>query len=203
MECERFRHAISARLDGEDTGVEGAVLDGHLASCSACRNWEADAVTLTRSVRVAAADSIPDLATGILVAIGRERTPSRLDPAALRWGLVSVAAIQFALAFSTLFFGTDGMSGHLAREAGAFDLALAVGFGFAAWRPGRAYGMLPLVGALVASLVVIAAVDLAGGRAGAGDEAAHLLDLVGFGFLWLVSRVPMPTAGGHRRLAGA
>ena len=205
MECERYRHAISARLDGEDAEVDSAVLAGHLATCSACRNWEADVVTLTRSVHVASADPIPDLTPAILAAIGREPAPSRLDPTALRWGLVAVAGVQLVLAVSTMLFGTNGMTGHLTREVGSFDLALAVGFLFAAWRPTRAYGMLPVVGALVACLAITTAVDLTEGRAGAGAEAAHLLDLIGLAFLWLVTKAPLPTigGGGRRRLASA
>ena len=196
MECESYRHAISARLDGETTGVDAAVLAGHLAGCSACRNWEADIISLTRSVRVASADPIPDLTPSILAAIGRERVPSRLDPAPLRWGLVAVAAAQVIMAISTMFIGTGGITGHLSREVGSFDLAMAVGFLFAAWRPARAYGMLPIVGALVACLAVTTAVDITEGRAGAGSEAAHLLDLVGLTFLWLITRAPLP---GNRR----
>ena len=203
MECERYRHAISARLDGEDSGIDGATLAGHLATCSGCRNWEADVVGLTRSVRVASADPIPDLTPSILAAIGREPVHSRLDPTPLRWGLVAVAAVQFVFALSTLWFGANGVTGHLTREVGSFDLALGVGFLFAAWRPSRAYGMLPLVGALVACLAVTTAVDLTEGRAGAGGEAAHLLDLVGLAFLWLVTRTPVAHSGGRRRLASA
>lgn len=201
MECDHYRHAISARLDGEEPGLEAGPLAGHLATCSACRNWEADVINLTRSVRVASADPIPDLTPAILTAIGQEPVSSRLDPAALRWGLVAVSAVQIVLAVSTMLFGTNGMTGHLTREVGSFDLALAVGFIYAAWRPARAYGMLPIVGALVACLAVTTAVDLSEGVAGAGTEAAHLLDLVGLGFLWLVTRTPMATPGGRRRLS--
>jgi predicted anti-sigma-YlaC factor YlaD len=203
MECERYRHAISAHLDGEDSGIDAATLAGHLATCSACRNWEADVVSLTRSVRVASADPIPDLTPAILAAIGREPATSRLDPTALRWGLVAVAGVQLVIALSTMLFGTNGVTGHLTREVGSFDLALAVGFIFAAWRPARAYGMLPVVSALVACLALTTAVDLTKGRAGAGAEATHLLDLVGLAFLWLVTRTPVSTIGGRRRLASA
>ena len=202
MECDHYRHAISARLDGEDAGIDSPALAAHLATCSACRNWEADVISLTRSVRVGSADSIPDLTSAILAAIGREPAPSRLDPTALRWGLAAVAAVQLVIALSTMLFGANGVTGHLTREVGSFDLALAVGFLFAAWRPARAYGMLPLVGALVACLAVTTAVDLSEGRAGAGAEATHLLDLVGLAFLWLVTRTPV-TGNRRRRLASA
>ena len=202
MECERYRHAISARLDGEDAGIDAQAVASHLTVCSACRNWEADIVSLTRSVRVGSADVIPDLTSEILIAIGREPTPSRLDPTALRWGLAAVAGVQLVIALSTMFFGANGVTGHLTREVGSFDLALAVGFLFAAWRPARAYGMLPLVGALVACLAVTTAVDVTEGRAGAGAEATHLLDLVGLAFLWLVTRTPAP-GNRRRRLASA
>ncbi|MGH9041582.1 MAG: zf-HC2 domain-containing protein [Acidimicrobiia bacterium] len=199
MECDHYRHAISARLDGEAAGIDAGALAGHLATCSACRNWEADVVNLTRSVRVASADPIPDLTPAILTAIGREPVPARLDPAALRWGLAAVSIVQVVMAISTILWGTNGITGHLTREVGSFDLALAVGFLYAAWRPARAHGMLPIVGALVACLAVTTTVDLTEGVTGAGAEAAHLLDLVGLAFLWLVTRTPMASSGGGRR----
>lgn len=203
MDCERYRLAISARLDGEDPELAAATLDRHLAGCSACRRWEAEATALTRAARLASADPIPDLTPAILAAIGQEPAPSRLDPTALRWALGAVALVQFVLAISILLFGTNGMDGHLTRDVGSFDLALAVGFLYAAWRPSRAHGMLPIVGALVACLAVTTAVDLSEGRAGAGSEAAHLLDLMGLTFLWLVTRTPIANIGGRRRMANA
>lgn len=204
MDCEPFRLAISARLDGEIAGLDAAIIDRHLAGCAGCRRYASGIVELNRAVRITAADPVPDLTPAILSGIGTLPRRSRWDPTALRGALAAVALMQLALGLPTLLLGR-GPDTHLARELGSFDLALAVGFLFAAWRPLRAYGMLPLVTALVGFLALTSAVDLLSGRATATPEAAHLLELMGLAFVWLLARAVMPAGsgggGGRLRLA--
>src|SRR5438105_11199081 len=164
MDCEMYRLGISARLDGEDAGVDDATLAWHLAGCASCRRFESEAIQLSRAARVVAAEPAPDLAPTIIAAIGRERAAAsrRFDPQALRGGLIALAVVQMVLALPVLLLGRDaGAPVHIAREVGSFDFALAIGFLFVGWRPARAYGMLPLVAALVACLGITTAVDLA------------------------------------------
>jgi hypothetical protein len=85
-----------------------------------------------------------------------------------------------------------GAPGHLARELGSFDLALTVGFLMAAWQPARAFGLLPLVGALAVGLVATSAIDVASGNVPVGGEAFHALDLVGFVLVWRLARFVRP-----------
>ncbi|HEV7861459.1 MAG TPA: hypothetical protein VGR20_02125 [Acidimicrobiia bacterium] len=198
---------ISARLDGEDAGVDDASLAWHLASCEPCRRFESEAIALTRAVRVASAESAPDLAPTIMAAINRERagTSRRFDPQALRGGLIALAVVQMVLALPVLLLGRDaGAPVHIAREVGSFDFALAVGFLFVGWRPARAYGMLPLVAALVGCLGITTAVDLARGTATLLNESAHLLDLMGLASVWELARIDSPPRphrhGGRGRL---
>jgi predicted anti-sigma-YlaC factor YlaD len=97
------------------------------------------------------------------------------------------------LALPVLLLGRDaGAPVHIAREVGSFDFALAVGFLFVGWRPVRAYGMLPLVAALVACLAVTTTVDLARGTATLLGESAHLLDLMGLASVWELARADGP-----------
>ena len=202
MDCETYRLGISARLDGEDVGFDDAALAWHLASCEACRRFESEAIHLTRAVRVASAESAPDLAPTIMAAINRERAAAtrRFDPQALRAGLIALAVVQMVLALPVLLLGRDsGAPVHIAREVGSFDFALAVGFLFVGWRPARAYGMLPLVAALVACLGITTAVDLARGTATLLGESAHLLDLMGLASVWELARTDgPPRPEGHR-----
>src|SRR5437764_1893288 len=197
MDCEKYRLGISARLDGEDAGVDDADLAWHLAGCEGCRRFESEAIHLTRAVGVAtaSAEAPPDLAAPIMAAINRERAgaPRRFDPQALRAGLVALAVVQMVLALPVLLLGRDsGAPVHIAREVGSFDFALAVGFLFVGWRPARAYGMLPLVAALVACLGITTAVDLARGTATLLGESAHLLDLMGLASVWELARTDGP-----------
>jgi predicted anti-sigma-YlaC factor YlaD len=204
MECERYRNALSAGLDGEETGVEPAVLERHLAGCPACRLWANEVATLTRAVRVSSADPIPDLTSAILAAIGRETAQAdwREKVRALRIGLAVLAVMQLAMASYDLFLGGS----HTLHELGSFDAALAVGFLCAAWRPVRAYGMLPLMGALVAGLGVTTAIDITEGHAVAFTESSHLYELAGFALLWILARAAARPDGGvtsrPRRLLG-
>jgi predicted anti-sigma-YlaC factor YlaD len=206
MDCEHFRLGISARLDGEDAGVDDATLAWHLAGCEPCRRYESEAIALTRAVRVASssAEPAPDLAPTIMAAINAERMGKsrRFDPQALRAGLIALALVQMALALPILLFGREaGASVHIAREIGSFDFALAVGFLFVGWRPARAYGMLPLVAALVACLGVTTAIDLVRGTATAVNESAHLLDLLGLASVWELSRLERHPGSSGTRLA--
>ena len=203
MNCEDYRLGISARLDGEDAGVDDATLAWHLANCEACRRFESEAIALTRVVRVAAAEPVPDLAPTIMAAINQERVAKarRFDPQALRAGLITLAVVQMLLAIPVLLFGRDaGAPVHIAREVGAFDFALAVGFFFVGWRPARAYGMLPLVAAVVGCLAITTAVDLVRGTATLLNESAHLLDVLGLAAVWELSRTfrPQPGSSGTR-----
>ncbi len=197
MECARYRLAISARLDGEEPGLPPALLDGHLSGCAACSRWQEQVFRLGREVQVRPAENVPDLTPQILAAIAAERisakSRTRLDPGALRWGLVMVAVVQLFVSAPALLGWDSGASVHLSRELGSFDAALAVGFLFAAWRPVGAVGMLPLVGALVAFLGIVTTVDVAGGQASVG-EFSHLLEFVGLAFLWQLSRA-FPATG--------
>jgi len=202
MECENYRLGISARLDGEATGIDDASLAWHLAHCEPCRAFESEAIGLTRAVRVAATEAAPDLTPAIMAAINEERVgrKSRFEPQALRVGLIALAVVQMLLAAPVLLFGRDaGAPVHLAREIGSFDFALAVGFFVVGWRPARAYGMLPLVAAVVLCLSVTTAVDLVRGTATLLNESAHLLDVFGLAAVWELSRsAPYPGSSGTR-----
>jgi len=193
-----IRHAISARLDGEDPGLDEAMVYGHLASCAGCRAFAHDTEELHRAVRLAPAPEIPDLTPRILAAIGAEAGPDTLanedteTQHALRWILLAIAITQIAIAVPALLFGSDaGLPVHAARHIGSFDVALGVGFFYAAWKPSRIPGLLPVVVALVVCLMGSSLLDVAAGNTAALGEAQHALDFVGLAVVWLLSR-PAP-----------
>ena len=197
MICDQFREAVSARLDGEDPGLPTAMLDAHLATCPACATWATTAADVTRSSRVAPAETVPDRTREILTAAADH---GLLGGAAAygdwrwRWVLAGLALLQLAVAVPGLVFGDDaGAPTHIAHELGSWDVALAVGFLFAAWRPSRAWGMLPLVASLVGCLLVTTGIDVATGHASLVHEAAHMLEVAGLGVLWLLAHRPAPT----------
>jgi hypothetical protein len=65
----------------------------------------------------------------------------------LRVAVAAAAVVQLALALPSLFGAvadTAGASLHATREMASFDVAVAVGFLLAAWRPQRAISYVPL-----------------------------------------------------------
>ncbi len=188
MDCETAREAISAELDGEAAEVPPAELDEHLAHCASCQAWRTAAYEVTRRARLASARVSPRRTSEVLAAVlasARVRRRRIETVAAARAGLAVTAVGQIAIIAPILIYGRDhGAPGHVSREVGVFGAALAAGFLVAAWRPGRALGIRPVVGVAAVLLAVTAVADLIGGRTGLGDEAPHLLAIVG----WLLIR---------------
>lgn len=193
MRCDTARTAISARLDGEDLGVEPSDLAAHLERCTSCRAFARDAESVHRDVRLAHAPAVPDLTAPILASIGSERLSPGVHERTLRITLVVVAVAMIVAALPALVLGDDaGLPVHAARHIGSFDLALAVGFLFAAWRPSRVAGLLPVVTALVACLVATSLLDVLDGRTGAVGETQHAVEVVGLVAAWLLAHPLRP-----------
>lgn len=195
MTCRAVREAVSALLDGEEAPLPADDVERHLEGCPGCRRWYADAMEFTRFIRVTSADDVPDL-TGVILAAADPRAPRRRRAAWRAWrtGLVVVATAQ--VLFGVAHFGRGaGEATHAAHEVGAWDLALAAGFVVVAARPARAWGMVPLVGAVVATLMAGSVIDLAGGQAVPLREATHLIEVAGLVLVWLVARGTGPGRG--------
>jgi len=192
MNCDIAQSAISARLDGEDLGVDPVDLAGHLERCTACRAFARDAESMHREVRLARAPSVPDLTAPILASIGSDNSSANHERA-LRVTLAIVAGVMIVAALPALLFGDDaGLPVHAARHIGSFDLAVAVGFLFAAWRPSRLPGLLPVVTALVACLVATSVLDVLDGSTAALTEVQHAVEVVGLAAAWLLAHPLRP-----------
>ncbi len=193
MRCDTIREALSAHLDGEGAGLDEDAIDHHVRTCRACTAWSEELGALHRMVRVREAEQVPDLTAAILDA-APDRRRARRSPLAevvspARWALLVVALTQLVLAAPALLLGEDtGASVHVARELGAFDVALAVGLLVAAWQPARAWGLLPVVAALALVMGGTALLDVARGTASSLGEAHHVLDLAGVALIWWVAR---------------
>ena len=190
---------MSARLDGELSVAEVQALDEHLVTCGECRAVQVELDVLHRRLRVRAAESVPDLSTKIL-AKAHPPQPGRGEW--VRWALLTVALIELVLAVPALALGDDaGASTHVARHLGSLTVAMAVGLAYVAWRPVRAYGLLPVATALAAAVSITALVDIAGGNARAAAESGHVLQLAGLWLLWRLAGRPLPRLRRHRRTA--
>lgn len=204
MDCDRCRTALSAELDGEDPGLPLEAVETHLTGCVACREFAGQAQGLHRMARVASAEPVPDLSGLILAAIGAPADAAVTDDRTqfLRVTLAVVAIIQLAMAVPAFVLGDDAdLPTHVARHLGSFSAALGVGLLVVAWRPGRAAGILPVVGVVVLCLLVSSAIDIGNGRATPGAEVSHAPELVGLVAVWFLARSPHPTTPGRARPA--
>ncbi len=188
IDCETIREALSARADGEATSDEIALADAHLTSCVACRSFAADMERLDRLVRIRPAEPVPSLVASVTA---RAR-PARLGRGGwMRPALAWVAAVMLVQSLPALLFGeASGTSPHLARHLGAFGSALAIGFASAAWKPHRAFGLLPFTAALVATTSVSIVADILTGSRTPLAELIHITELAGLALLWMVAGSP-------------
>ncbi|MGH9024504.1 MAG: hypothetical protein ACRDWD_00060, partial [Acidimicrobiia bacterium] len=111
-------------------------------------------------------------------------------PTALRLSLAVIGCVQLAVALPLLAGAGTGMTVHDARHLAALDIAVAVGFLVAALRPSRIGGLLPVVAAMVAALLVGSVLDVVGGTVHAAAETPHLLAGAGLLGVWLLTRPP-------------
>ena len=188
IECDDARILLSVAADDEASRHERETLGGHLEGCADCASFAERLSQFDRRVRLRPAETVPDLVMAVT---------SRVRPAVLGRGgwmrpaLLGVAIILFAQNVAPLVFGeTEGAESHLARHLGAFGVALAIGFAYISWRPHRAFGMLPFVGALVVSMLASTSLDLLDGDRSAFAETAHLSELVGLALLWMIAGSP-------------
>lgn len=184
MECGSARLVISAQIDGEASADELGGLDAHLVSCEACRSWQAGAHDLRRSVTMRQAVPPPELANRVMARlVGPETGVGEW----VRYALAVVAAALVVLNLPLLLGLAEVAADHDGRHLGTFGVALGIGLGWAAVRPERAIGLVPLALALGAATLVSALVDLGAGRTAAAAEATHVLELVGLVLLWMLS----------------
>ena len=110
MQCDRFREAISARIDGEDPGLPDGALDAHLEACADCRAWQQRAHAVTRRARLGGSSLI-------MTSPPRCSRPSRPRPPGGGGGSPSgpgwplVAAAQLAITVPLLLLGHDHDAG--------------------------------------------------------------------------------------------
>lgn len=188
VKCDHAMELLSAAADGELTADERISLDHHVDRCAGCRSHADRIARLDRRLRVRSAEAVPDL---VDVVTARAR-PARLGRGGwIRPALAWVSLVIFVQNVPALVLGdAGGAETHIARHIGAFGIALAFGFAFAAWKPHRAFGLLPFTAALVATVVMSAVFDLLDGGRTPLAETAHIGELIGLTLLWMLAGSP-------------
>jgi predicted anti-sigma-YlaC factor YlaD len=183
MDCDEAHTLISADLDGQldDRGP----LDAHLATCASCREWRSRAGALANATRASSPATHP-VPRGFL---------------AYRWARYALAWAGLLLVVWNLpgVFGTvDESFQHLWRHQHAFGVALGLTFLFVAWRPDRAYGLVPVAATFTVALGGAAVVDLVNGSTPLSREVRHIVEIAGLALLWALG----VSAGPGRRRSG-
>ncbi len=188
IDCDTIREALSARADGEAGSDDLALVDDHLSGCVSCRSFAVDMEHVDRMVRIRPAEPVPSL----VAAVTARSRPARLGRGGwIRPALAWVAVVMLVQSIPALLFGrAAGTDPHLARHLGAFGAALAIGFAYAAWKPHRAFGLLPFTAALVATTTVSVVADLVTGSRTPLAELIHVTELAGLMLLWMVAGSP-------------
>lgn len=188
LRCDDAHELISAEADDELRSADRLRLAAHLDGCRECEAYADRVARLTRQVRLRRVVAEPDFVERVLV---RSRPPRLGRGGWLRPALAWCGLVLGAQSVRPLVFGElADTPTHVARHVGASALALAVGLLYAAWRPHRAYGLLPLAGALFATTIFGALLDTFTGRRAALAEVVHLAEMLGLVLLWLVAGSP-------------
>lgn len=175
MECAKCRELMSARQDGESVDV--ASIDSHLEGCAECRDWLERSHRLART-RLGLVDR--DQAA---VKLG-DRPPGFVLNRWLRIMLGWVGAILVVWNSAGVFEAADTGAVHLARHQSAFAVALGVAFLYVAWRPERAYGLVPFSVTFALAVALVAVMDLVTQSTEVSRESLHFLELAGLVILW-------------------
>jgi predicted anti-sigma-YlaC factor YlaD len=182
--CGVMRDLISARADGELAPELEPLVEGHVAQCPACADFAEGA----HQVRRLAGLHVQPPAAPVEPVVQAVSVPDVGKGAWVRIGLGAVGLTLLLRGLILIFTGDlDGASDHVARHLGAFGAALAIGLVYAAWRPERALGLMPLAGVLGVLLAATAVIDVATRRSDALSEATHLVEVIGIVLLWILS----------------
>jgi predicted anti-sigma-YlaC factor YlaD len=199
MDCDRWRDAISAIADGEQSGIDPRLVAAHVTRCPACRSYKETIASSPTIARITPSVGVADLSQADV-----PKRISKLTAAADRaahWSMLrivlAVVAVQVvAFALPALVLGKeDGVATHSARHLGAFGVAYGVALLVVVARPARARSILPVALVLAGAQVLGAIVDLATGRIPLVGEARHLPQIISVFLIWFLA-VPSSRRGG-------
>ncbi|MEU4694627.1 zf-HC2 domain-containing protein [Actinoplanes sp. NPDC023714] len=134
-------------------------------------------------------------------------------PALLYVALALVGTVQLILGLTQVgggvsagheHAGLDATPGHLWHESAAWNVAIGAGYLFIALRRTRPTGLLPMLTAFVAMLLLLSVNDLTGGRVDVARLVGHGFVILGYLLVVAISRGVGGTARppGHREGVG-
>lgn len=173
---EEVRAALSARVDGEDTGLDDDVVDAHVSHCASCRAYYDRVLSLSHNLRFVEADGgmAPPEDLSQLILDGVDDEWRRISRRRTVWlALGRVALVVLALVWGV--WAVDGLVQSPAQSLGAVEqaagkLGVASALLLSAARPGQIPGVALVVGTMFTFSLGFAILD--------GELAGHLLVLL-------------------------
>jgi anti-sigma factor RsiW len=109
--CEDIRELLSARLDGELTAEEARLLDGHLASCEACRGELAELERTWKALGELSDVEVPaGLDQRVIARATGSKRPTSASRRILRWVYPLSAAAAVLVAVVVAFHMKSGVA---------------------------------------------------------------------------------------------
>lgn len=210
----QIQQALSARIDGEPTGLDDAVIDAHLASCEDCKAYWDKALSLSRTLAFVDVDGgmapPKDLSDSILAGVEPEwRRFARRRQVMLsigRIGLVVMGALFLVWAMLTvaqsgpllgttsadvaLDVGADPQSGALLLQAASARFGFALALFLCAWKPSQIPGVTMIAGTVFAFTLGFAVRDylVLGTAENWGEMGSLFISCVLLGATWFADR---------------
>ena len=194
--------ALSARIDGEDPGIDNSILDAHLAGCPECLAFWERSLRLTSSLSLVDADGAmappADLSKVIFAGVeGEFRRVSARRVVALAVGRMLLVLLAVVHAFwagedivSLVAATVDTSMSQLLIGTAAVHVGITAALLFAAWKPSQIPGILLIVGAMfgfTVGFVVLEAVS-GSGTAPWWQFVTLLLTCAALVFMWFADK---------------
>ncbi|WIM68432.1 zf-HC2 domain-containing protein [Corynebacterium breve] len=210
------QQALSARIDGEPTGVDDDAVDAHLAHCDECRAYWDKMTSLSHSLIYAEVDGgmapPADLSEAILAGVEPEwRKQARRRIIGVSVGRIALGFLSILFIFQAVMLinesgalmltSADGeilavdaqpQLAALIVQAAAFKLGAAMAFGYCAWRPSHIPPLFLVVGTMFAFTIGFTMRDwvLAGSSEHFTDLLVLFVSCLALGWTWLSERGP-------------
>lgn len=190
---EEIQAALSARIDGEQSLIDDAVVDAHLANCPECQAFFDRALTLSQQLHGRECDIAPpdDLSAVILAGVDdewRRISQQRALTVAVGKVLLGVMAVVWVVWAVRLI--VSGGDDPVAASAASVRLGVALALSMTAWRPSQIPGVLLIVGTMCTFNIGFALRDAVLGTGASAPSVVliPLLTLVALAWTWAGDR---------------
>lgn len=191
---EEVQKALSARIDGEPSGLDDAVVDAHVSGCPECRAFLDRSLALTQQLHGDDEEAFAppqDLSSVILAGVDDEwRRFARRRELGIAAGRVLLGAMAVVWVLWAVRLIIAGGDEPVVASTASVRFGVALALGFTVWRPQQIPGVLLIVGTMFTFTVGFAVRDavLGTGQFELAGVLIPLLSLVALVWTWVADR---------------